>query len=712
MLRRRRLLLFSLVALAGIVPAAPALAKTVPGSPPFRVVILDHMAGWQLRQFARHGAVGLLVPGTGPTTNRRQALAQLVRGVRENAYLGGVPSGPPLVSATAATGTPSRARTIIVTLPPKSDTPVQNDKRYYVVVLGGGFHGLLVSQTTRIPGLVSIVDIAPTALGHQRGSLTSTPAPHAIATLKTLNAQIHANNRLKLAALIILACLALLLAAVRPRAALTLVPAALLASIALGAAEVTNEVTILAVLIVVSVGGGLWLARVCRTDGRLLLLFLGVILLHLYLFAARPEWVALTPLGPTQNSRFWGIGNQLETLLLAPLLAGAAIAARKFGALGFAAFGVLGLFLMTDNRFGSDGGGAIVLGVALAFLGARMLRLGTRGFLMLLGIAAAIVLKVVSSNLSAAGPDHFRSAFGRGLSGSVGRGREPRAAVIPAGAAQLAVGDAARALVPHHVCGRALCRAPSPDARFRPHARPRNRRVAARQRLGHVRAHRRRRSARLARPVRTRTCGAGHRALARPRSAAARGCAGGGRSRGRLGREALCAPVREVAVDRDLGGQGRIEIDDVWRERRRAVRARLPERVERRVAGRAPLTKPRRADRAHEVVRLHFGQAHRAVRRPLDQMAAERPELHFAGMRVRERLGRAEQEVDDGADVGEPEAERGRQPHEPPVVDAPARVAVDAEAEAEPEHDRKEDEHVPDDRDGARVQCAVNRPER
>jgi hypothetical protein len=417
MLRRRRLLLFSLVALAGIVPAAPALAKTVPGSAPFRVVILDHMAGWQLRQFARHGAVGLLVPGTGPTTNRRQALAQLVRGVRENAYLGGVPSGRPLVSATAATGTPSRARTIIVTLPPKSDSPVPNDKRYYVVVLGGGFHGLLVSRTTRIPGLVSVVDIAPTALGHQRGSLTSMPATHAIATLKTLNAQIHANNRLKLAALIVLACFALLLAAVRPRAALTLVPAALLASIGLGAAHVTNEVAILAVLIVASVGGGLWLARVCKTDGRLLLLFLGVVLIHMYLLAARPDWVALTPLGPTQNSRFWGIGNQQETLLLAPLLAGAAIAARRFGALGFAAFGVLVLFMMTDNRFGSDGGGAIVLGIALAFLGARMLRLGPRGFLVLLGGAAAIVLKVVSSNLDAVGPDHFRSAFGHGFSG-------------------------------------------------------------------------------------------------------------------------------------------------------------------------------------------------------------------------------------------------------------------------------------------------------
>src|SRR5579864_7011944 len=185
MLRRRRLLLFSLIALAGIVPATPALAKTVPGSPPFRVVILDHMAGWQLRQFARHGAVGLLVPGAGPTTNRRQALAQLVRGRQENAQLGGVPAGQPLLSANLATGTPSHARTIIVTLPPKSYLPVPNDKRYYVVVLGGGFHGLLVSKTTRITGLVSIVDIAPTALG-RRGSLTSTSSAHVVAYLKGL----------------------------------------------------------------------------------------------------------------------------------------------------------------------------------------------------------------------------------------------------------------------------------------------------------------------------------------------------------------------------------------------------------------------------------------------------------------------------------------------------------------------------------------------
>ena len=50
----------------------------------------------------------------------------------------------------------------------------------------------------------------------------------------------------------------------------------------------------------------------------------------------RPEWQAVNPFGPTQNSRFWGIGNQVETLLLAPLLAGAYLARRRFGILGFA----------------------------------------------------------------------------------------------------------------------------------------------------------------------------------------------------------------------------------------------------------------------------------------------------------------------------------------------------------------------------------------
>ena len=425
---RPRLVLVLLVVFLGLAAAVPAGARTVPGSPPFRVVIVAHLSPAQLRHMSEHGAVGLLVPGAGPTTNRRQALAQLVRGAQMNAHLGGVPSGPRLISTALVTGTPTGMRTIVVAMPP-SGPPGPNDRRYPVVVLGGGFRGLLDSPTTRIPGLVSIVDIAPTALGRKRGSLTSTAVADPLASLSSLDRQIHANNRLKLPALIVLACVIALLAAVRPRAATTAIPAALFASIALGAAQVTSQPLIVALLTLGTLGGGLGLARVCRTDGRLLALIVAVLVVHLVLLAARPEWVALTPLGPTQNSRFWGIGNQLETLLLAPLLLGAILAARKFGLVGFALFTLLGLVLITDNRFGSDGGGAIVLGVAFAFLGARVLRLGVRGFVTLLLLAATAVLALVSFNLRTAGPNHLRGAFTHGISGlfAVAENRVPLA---------------------------------------------------------------------------------------------------------------------------------------------------------------------------------------------------------------------------------------------------------------------------------------------
>lgn len=425
---RRVLALLAAAAAALAVPAGPALARTSPPPAPFRVLVVDHLSPAQLRHLAERGAVGLLVPGVGPTVNRRRALAALVRGSQTNARLGGVPSGPPLIAASHATGTPSGPNVIVVALPPPG-RPAANDLRYPIAVLGRGFHGLLRSPTTRIAGLVSIVDIAPTALGSRHGSLGSVPSASAVAALASLDRQIHANNRLKLPALIVVACAVLLLAFVRPRAAIPAVLASLLVSVLLGAAQVANEPVIMGVLLVGTLGGGLALARACDTDLKLLGLIGGVVALHFLLFAARPDWVALTPLGPTQNSRFWGVGNQLETLLLAPLLAGAVLAGRRFGRIGFAAFALVAMVLVTDNRFGSDGGGAIVLGLAFAFLAARTLRLGVGGFTTLLMLAAAVVLALVSVDLRAAGPNHLRSAFGHGLSGwlAVAENRVPLA---------------------------------------------------------------------------------------------------------------------------------------------------------------------------------------------------------------------------------------------------------------------------------------------
>ena len=149
--------------------------------------------------------------------------------------------------------------------------------------------------------------------------MTSTGSSTPVAQIDDVSTvQIHSNNRLKLPALIIVACAVALLAATRRHAAMTAIPAALLGSIALGAAHVSSEPLILAALIAATIGGGILLGRLCTTDGRMLALIVGVLLVHVLLFSLRPEWVALTPLGPTQNSRFWGVGNQLETLLLAP----------------------------------------------------------------------------------------------------------------------------------------------------------------------------------------------------------------------------------------------------------------------------------------------------------------------------------------------------------------------------------------------------------
>jgi hypothetical protein len=378
--------------------------------------VVPNITDRQLARLARRGAVGLMVPGVGSTTNRRYAVASLVRGLNLNPYLHDVPPRGVLLGLSHASRLPRSSGVIIVTLPPKGPL-VTNDRRYPIAVVGGNFHGLLTSRTTRIPGLVSVVDIAPTALGHLHGALGSVKSHHPVAALERLDRQVHANNRLKMPMLIIIAVTLALLACVLPRLALPAVLAALLTSLAAGALGIANEPLLVAVMVIGTLLGGWVIGSTMRSDERLLAAIVAVLALHYALLVLRPAWVAITPLGPTQNSRFWGIGNQLETLLLAPLIAGSALAARRHGVVGFAAFAIFGLVLITDNRLGSDGGGAVVFGVALAITGARTLGLGRRGLLTLLLANATLALGVISLNLRLPGPDHLRSVFSHGLGG-------------------------------------------------------------------------------------------------------------------------------------------------------------------------------------------------------------------------------------------------------------------------------------------------------
>jgi hypothetical protein len=421
----RLLALLAVLVSVGVALAAPgtAAARQTPTGASFRVYILDRISDKTFDLLANRGAVGLLRPGYGPTTNRRRALAELVRGTEVNARLGGVPKGRPLINTTATAFFPNCHHLCIVLQLPPRGAPTANKRLYRIAVIGRGFHGLLTSPTTHIPGLVSIVDIAPTALGgHPATTLAWRPAGNAVGHLSRLGKAIGANNRLKFAVLFILAGVMLALALLRLRAAVTAVPAALLVNLGLGVGQVSNEVLLCAAVSAGTVVVALALARFCRSESTLLALYGGVVALYAFVMVARPEWQAVNPFGPTQNSRFWGIGNQIETLLLAPLLAGAFLARRRFGIVGFVLFGVFGLVVMTDNRLGADGGGAIALGIALAVLGTRLFRLGKKGFVGLLGSAAFAVLWIVSRGLAQPGPNHLRSAFsddGAGLLASL-----------------------------------------------------------------------------------------------------------------------------------------------------------------------------------------------------------------------------------------------------------------------------------------------------
>ena len=411
----RLLALLAVLASVGVVLAVPgtASARQTPTGAPFHVYVLDRIGDPTFKLLAERGAVGLLRPGYGPTTNRRRALAELVRGSEVNARLGGVPKGKPLIDVTRAAVFPNcHHLCIVLQLPPKG-APIANNRLYRVAVIGRGFHGLLTSPTTHIPGLVSIVDIAPTALGgHPATTLAWTPSANPLGRLSRLGHAIGANNRLKFAALFILAGVMLALALLGLRAAVTAVPAALLVNLALGMGQISNEVLLCAAVsagtVLLALGSGAALSqRICapcalRRSGR----------------AVRgrdghPTRVAggepIRSRRRTRGSGGSGTRSRRCCSLRCSRVPSSHVAASESWASSL--FGFFGLVVMTDNRIGADGGGAIALGIALAVLGARLFRLGVKGFVGLLASAALAVLWIVSRGLAQRGPNHLRSAF-------------------------------------------------------------------------------------------------------------------------------------------------------------------------------------------------------------------------------------------------------------------------------------------------------------
>ena len=135
----------------------------------------------------------------------------------------------------------------------------------------------------------------------------------------------------------------------------------------------------------------------------------------LVVLAVFPETNALSAIGPHPDGgvRFFGVTNQVETLLLAPVLAAAATSRRWLVAIGLLALVALGW-----SRAGADGGGVLVL---LAGLGALVLQDGLRRIsvvrVALVGAAVlALALLLVAIDAGLGGSSHVTTAVGDGPS--------------------------------------------------------------------------------------------------------------------------------------------------------------------------------------------------------------------------------------------------------------------------------------------------------
>jgi hypothetical protein len=375
------------------------------------IVVVTGLGLDDLSELASQGAVGILVPASGSKTSEEQARAALVRGTVKTSYVdGGIPGGRARASFEVTGSIPATRPVIVLGLPSGGEQP--NDRFYPVAVLGGGYHGLLISTTTRLSGVVSIADIAPTALGRDDG-LGWKAQPNAAARALALDELIREKRDGVLASSLLAAALILLLAFVLPRAALFAYATLLTANLVLGATE-TSTLWIVLLACVLAAGGAVPLALRTRGDLALGLALAAVLVLYLAAFLADNAWVAYSPWGPSQNGRFYGVPNLLETMLLVPALAGAALLYRRAGWPAFAGVAVLAFVVVAGGRFGADGGGALVLAAGYAVLGSLMAELRGRRLALALGATAVVAGGLIALDAATGGSSHVTRAFGRG----------------------------------------------------------------------------------------------------------------------------------------------------------------------------------------------------------------------------------------------------------------------------------------------------------
>jgi hypothetical protein len=364
-------------------------------------------------------AHGLVVPGEGATVTRRGALASLLRGEMGNALVnGGLPGGKPRISLSQRPG----RTTFYVALPPPGKH--HNVVRYPIAVAGPGYRGVLTSTATHVVGLIAIADVAPSVQSLERGaqpqirSRASADPPGYLRWLDRRLTRAHDSRTGATLVLVGLITVFGLVALASQRAALgrtafLAAPACLVVAVVLSAAGLTRPWQVATVLAVAS-------AALALAGGVMLRpwlpLALGLAAVFAFLYAvmwAKPEWNSLAALGPRPDGggRFYGVNNQVSTLLLAPALVLGALCGPALA--GVALIVIAG---MVASFIGAQADGLVVYVAGFLVLAWRIR--GTRPGLVrgaaAVAVAAGAALALVAIDAAFGGSSHITHAVGGG----------------------------------------------------------------------------------------------------------------------------------------------------------------------------------------------------------------------------------------------------------------------------------------------------------
>jgi hypothetical protein len=354
--------------------------------------------------FLDRGASGRLVPGRGPTFSREEALRSLgdVMDIRCPCPY-----------------------TIYLTLPPPGERPYHG--LYRIGVSGPGYApgSMLVSDRTRIPGLISINDIEPTVEALDKGErppVTSRPVEDVGARLVDLERRLDEVHETRAPASLVLAGMIALFTALAimrrsqlfGRAALLSAPIGLAAALGLSALEISAPwAAVLGIFVACGAGAPL-LAGLTGGRGALAVALLTIFPLYLVVLSTSTETSSLAAIGarPENGGRFYGFQNQVETMLLVPGLLGAALAPLTL----FAPVALLILVTVGASFAGADGGGLLVFASGFLFLWMRLRGVPLTARNLALAGAAVVAVGLVLVGLDAAlgGSSHVTRSLSGG----------------------------------------------------------------------------------------------------------------------------------------------------------------------------------------------------------------------------------------------------------------------------------------------------------